>query len=335
MIPRQSLFFRHRRRKEFPIGLPPSAPNAPRCETEQDYWTPEERRADRERRIAWRVGAVLLVVTALANLLFALIVPAREPSWVLLARLPLTLLLAVFLWIGRKWARNTVLALLILGTVLLIATSPSGTWSVVIAVMLVVALLLMLLGQPKRWRTLVGAIIYSLVLIPGVVIVLMSALLLNTMKVTPANAGKLVEANRLLDAGDFNKARNLFREVVEEDPNSVQGQFGLCQAYLQGRSFALALNSCNKAIELNPKYVDPRSYKTAILLQLRRYEEAEQSATDTLALDERFSAYAMRAEARSKLGNAAGARADAEKALELATNDEQRASAQALLDKLP
>lgn len=314
---------------------PLSSSDAPRRETEQDYWTPEERQADRERRIACRVAAVLLLLTALVNVLFALIVPGSEPLWVLLIRLPLTLALAVFLWLDRKWARNTVLALLILGSILLIATSETITWIVALTVALVLALLLMLLGRPRRWRTIMGAALYGLMLVTAVVVVLMSALVLNAMSVSPENAPRLVEANQALDAGDFNKARNLFREVVEEDANSVQGHFGLCQSYAQGRSFALALNSCDKAIELNPKYVDPHSYRTVILLQMKRYEEAEQSATETLALDERYSAYALRAEARIRLDDAAGARADAEKALELAANDEQRASAQALLEKLP
>lgn len=315
----------------------PQTPSAQtsRPETEQDYWSPEEHRADRERRIAWRVAAALLILSALANALFALLAPQSEPLWVLLIRLPLTLLLAVFLWLDRKWARDTVLVLLILGTVLLIAASPSVTWTVALTVTLVVALLLMLLGRPRHWRTIIGAVLYALVLIPGTVLVLFSALLLNAMNVSPESAAKLVEAKQALDVGEFDEARNLFREVVEADPNSAEGHFGLCQAYMQGRSFALALKSCEQAIELNPKYVDPSSYRTVILLQLKRYEEAERSATETLALDERYSAYALRAEARIRLGDAAGARADAEKALELAANDEQRASAQSLLEKIP
>jgi tetratricopeptide (TPR) repeat protein len=313
-----------------------SASSAPRRETEQDYWTPEERRADRERRIAWRVAAVLLIVAELTLVLFALLDRTRVSLWIQLIRLIVLLPLAVFMWLDRKWARDTLLVLTILGTVVAVGIlGPSFLAPIAILVTITGALLLILLGRPRRWRTITGAALYSLILVPTLILFLISALMLNVRQVSPEGARKLVEANQLLDAGEFSKARNLFREVVEEDPNSVQGHFGLCQAYMQGRSFALALNSCNTAIELNPKYVDPRSYRTALLLQLRRYEEAEQSATETLALDERFSAYAMRAEARMKLGHAAGARADAEKALELATDAEQRASAQALLDKLP
>ena len=103
---------------------------------------------------------------------------------------------------------------------------------------------------------------------------------------------------------DYVTAIQLYGEVTRSDPESAAARYGLCRAYMASKSPSLAINSCDKAVELAPKSAEIRAYQAFVLLDMQRYDAALTSADAALELDDTsYLAYYVRAIVRADEGD--------------------------------
>ena len=134
----------------------------------------------------------------------------------------------------KKWARDWTIVRLILGMILWsLLNYASGGWiGVVTTVLLVVPLLLVLLGRPRTWRTVIGALWFLLVFLVLLNLMLLGLLRANLSDMPPITLSKMQEAEAALQEGDYVVAIRLYGEVTRSEPDNVNARYGLCRAYL-------------------------------------------------------------------------------------------------------
>ena len=85
----------------------------------------------------------------------------------------------------------------------------------------------------------------------------------------------LEEAQKAIDAQDWETAISKLEEVLRSTPNSAKAHFLLGNVYAQQDQFTKAEEHFNKALELDPKYVDARSNLGVVYYRQGKLQEAE------------------------------------------------------------
>jgi Flp pilus assembly protein TadD len=303
-----------------------------------DLSASREQQADRERRIAWRTASVLTLLNSLLNAIVVTVSPEKSPVIAtLISATVVDVFLAVNLWRDKKWARDWMIVRLIIGVILWsIINYASGGWPNVVGTMLLCgSLLLVLVGRPRNWRTVIGAALYSLTFLSLLGLVLLGALGAKLSGMSPASLNKMQEAGTALQEEDYMTAIRLYAEVTRTEPDNVAARYGLCQAYMVSDNPSLAINSCDKAVELAPQSGEIRAYQAYVLLTMQRHDAALASAETALNLDATsYLAYFVRAIIRADAGDLTAARADFARAIQHAPNDAERANIQGVADQM-
>ncbi|HVA94278.1 MAG TPA: tetratricopeptide repeat protein [Candidatus Dormibacteraeota bacterium] len=101
---------------------------------------------------------------------------------------------------------------------------------------------------------------------------------------SPANAMYRVRWGRLLHERFNNTdADNLFKEALERDPNNAQAYYGLALVSADGFD-SKAFTYVNKALELDPKFVEAHELKANLLLEDSDEAKASAEADEALKL---------------------------------------------------
>ncbi|MCD6518946.1 MAG: tetratricopeptide repeat protein [Anaerolineae bacterium] len=87
----------------------------------------------------------------------------------------------------------------------------------------------------------------------------------------------LEEAQKAIDAQDWETAISKLEEVLRSTPNSAKAHFLLGNVYAQQDQFTKAEEHFNKALELDPKYVDARSNLGVVYYRQGKLQEAEKA----------------------------------------------------------
>ena len=302
-----------------------------------DLSSPHEQQTDREQRIAWRTIAVLTLLNSILNMIALVVTPEKISLIALIPATMVDIILAVALWRDKKWARDWTIVRFSVGMILWSYLNyTSGGWASVAATILLVSpLLLILLGRPRNWRTVIGAALFSLVFLVVLGLTLFGVLGARLSGMSPASLNKMQEAATALQVDDYVTAIQLYGEVTRAEPESAAARYGLCRAYMASENPSLAINSCDKAVELAPKSAEIRAYQALVLLNMRRYDAALTSAEAALDLDDTsYLAYYVRAIVRANQGDLAAARADFDQAIEHAPNDNERAAIRNVADQI-
>jgi Flp pilus assembly protein TadD len=101
-------------------------------------------------------------------------------------------------------------------------------------------------------------------------------------------AGAVKEFQRSLKAvhsGDFQSAAEHLQKAIRIDPNFVQAHNNLGASYMQLSQYESAVSEFQRAIELDPGIQETRRNLGLGLFLLRRYREAEVAARQALQLD--------------------------------------------------
>ena len=318
--------------------LPPDDEPAPLPpDDEPDSLPAGDPRASRDRRIAWRTAAVLILLNSLLNAITVIAAPARLSWAAVIPATAIDIFLVVNLWRDKKWARDWIIVRLILGLLLWGAQNygSSGWAGVVVTVLITGSMLLVLAGRPRNWRTVIGATLFLLTSMTVTGLTLLGAVEARLRGFSPASLAPMQNAEDALGAGDHLTAIRLFGEVTRAEPENAPARYGLCRAYEASQNPSLAINACDKAVELAPNNAEIRAYQAFVLLDMRRYDEAQVSAEAALGIDDtNHLAYFVRAVVRANAGNLMGARSDFDKAIELAPTDEERANIENVADQI-
>ena len=96
--------------------------------------------------------------------------------------------------------------------------------------------------------------------------------------------------------------------------------------YLTSENPSLAINSCDKAVEMAPKSAEIRAYQALVLLNMNQHDAALASTGVTLTLDDTsYLAYLVRAIVRADRETWRPAQDDLGHAIEYAPDDDARA----------
>ncbi len=93
----------------------------------------------------------------------------------------------------------------------------------------------------------------------------------------------LSEADRLREAGQYQKAVELYERAIASSPDVAEAQWGRCYSLNRLQQFGEAIAACNKALALNPNYPEALWSKGAAL-------EQQQNPLEALKLYERATA---------------------------------------------
>ena len=91
------------------------------------------------------------------------------------------------------------------------------------------------------------------------------------------------EADRLREAGQYQKAVELYDKAIARSPDVAEAQWGRCYSLNRLQQFGEAIAACNKALALNPNYPEALWSKGAAL-------EQQQNPLEALKLYERATA---------------------------------------------
>ena len=129
-----------------------------------------------------------------------------------------------------------------------------------------------------------------------------------------------------------NAARALFERALALDPNNVEALSGVAVTYMNERLFGWGdpgtdydpkiLGPLDRAIAIDPEYVDPYVNKSIYLAELRRSDEALRVADAGLAVNPNIQwLYTARAMAELGLGRFDEAKSDVQQAIRLSPRD--------------
>ena len=96
------------------------------------------------------------------------------------------------------------------------------------------------------------------------------------------------DANRALEAGDYERAIELLLEATEEAPHLAAAHINLGIAQARIDDLAAAEASLRKAIEANPRHPVAHNELGIVLRRMGRFEEARSSYESALALQPKF-----------------------------------------------
>jgi len=90
----------------------------------------------------------------------------------------------------------------------------------------------------------------------------------------PQAAELLSQADRFREAGQYQKAVDLYNQAIARNPNVAQAYWGHCYSLNSLQQPAEAISSCNKALDLNPNYPEALWSKGNALDQQQRPMDA-------------------------------------------------------------
>ena len=108
-------------------------------------------------------------------------------------------------------------------------------------------------------------------------------ILLSTISVSP-----FTEADRALARGEYDTAIREYRRVLETEPKSYEGRFGLARALYYTGKHAEAVEVCSSILEDTPRDPDTHLLRGRALAVQERFEEAEK---DLLFVAENYPKY--------------------------------------------
>lgn len=108
---------------------------------------------------------------------------------------------------------------------------------------------------------------------------------------------KRAYAQSLYTAGDVDKARALFDEIITEEPNDLLANLRLSQIWRQGRDFEKARRYARKARDLDPNNIEIRFNEVALY-------EAEGKTQEAIALLKELTENTLRSVSMQERGNA-------------------------------
>jgi tetratricopeptide (TPR) repeat protein len=115
-----------------------------------------------------------------------------------------------------------------------------------------------------------------------------------------------------LAEGDIESARADFTRAAELDPDSVDPRLGIVDAALAANDLDAAEVAAKEALRLDPEHPQALVFKARVDLVRGRHAEAEKSCSKAIEIDASAAdAFALRSEARRKLGKLSQARHDA------------------------
>ncbi|HEY9727344.1 MAG TPA: tetratricopeptide repeat protein [Chroococcales cyanobacterium] len=98
----------------------------------------------------------------------------------------------------------------------------------------------------------------------------------------------LGQADRLREGGQYEKALNLYEQVVASKPDSAEAQWGRCYSLNSLEQSTDAIAACNKALQLKPNYPEALWSKGTALDQQQNYPEALKTYEQATALKPDF-----------------------------------------------
>jgi Flp pilus assembly protein TadD len=119
---------------------------------------------------------------------------------------------------------------------------------------------------------------------PGAPIASTNLISAHDLAVPPKAAKEFQKALRLLQSRDFQSASSHLEKAVQIDPSFVQARNNLGASYLGLEKYDKAAEQFQKAIELDSKIPEPYGNLALALMLLHRFPEAETAARSALAL---------------------------------------------------
>lgn len=131
------------------------------------------------------------------------------------------------------------------------------------------------------------------------------------------------QATVAYERGAYDVAIDKWQQVIEIDSEHPAAHYDLCAAFNKTENVRNAMTHCDRAIGIDPQYVDAFYVRGLILTE--KLGELERGILDfdtVLRLDENEArAYFKRGNARARLGDNKGAQADYTDAIRLEPND--------------
>ena len=148
-----------------------------------------------------------------------------------------------------------------------------------------------------------------------------------------SKARYIEEGRRLLEQGDYERARVSFKNVLQIDPKDPEGHYWMAQTYERLGKLKQAVGHLRAALEESPDYLDAKYKLARIYFGARIYDEAGKLVGEILASQpDRVDALVLRAAIRASQGDTEKARADLQQALKLKPFDPEAVRIQAALD---
>jgi hypothetical protein len=289
--------------------------------------SPGQRQLQSERRIAWRVAGALILLNVLMNVTTAAFGLVDNVTAIVVSTI-VDLIVVINLFRDRKWARDLAIWRLALGLVVygIMNGISDGIVGALVTVITVGAILLVLVGEPRRWRTVVGSVLFVITFLVLMALLMISGFTSRATGLSAPSMELLSEARSALQAGDHTEAIRLYGQLTRDEPDSAVAFYGLCSAYQESGDPSLALDACETASELAPQDANIHSYLGFVLLNMSRYEEAETAAETAIDLnDEDYFGFFIRGASRFAL-NKEGYAEDFARSLDLAPTASERAA---------
>jgi Tfp pilus assembly protein PilF len=119
---------------------------------------------------------------------------------------------------------------------------------------------------------------------PGAPIASASFISAHDLAVPPKAAKEFQRSLRSLQSRDFQSAAGHLEKAIEIDPSFVQARNNLGATYLGLQEYEKAAEQFQKAIDLDSKIAEPHGNLALALLLLHRFPEAETAARSALAI---------------------------------------------------
>jgi tetratricopeptide (TPR) repeat protein len=101
----------------------------------------------------------------------------------------------------------------------------------------------------------------------------------------------VVKGKSLARLGQYEDAIETFENIVEINPNHVEGWFRLGHTLSNNNQHDMAIQSFDQAIKIDPKYADAYIGKAFTLMTLERYDDAVKSAEMAVQINPDIPAY--------------------------------------------
>ncbi|NET57259.1 MAG: tetratricopeptide repeat protein [Symploca sp. SIO2E6] len=94
----------------------------------------------------------------------------------------------------------------------------------------------------------------------------------------------LSQANSLREAGDYQKALEMYSQILGDNSQVAEAQWGRCYSFNKLGVYEKAVSACDQALKINPQYPEALSSKGYALNQLQNHEEALENFNQALEL---------------------------------------------------
>ncbi|MCX6028863.1 MAG: tetratricopeptide repeat protein [Chloroflexi bacterium] len=295
----------------------------------------EDRLATPARKTAWRVAAVMLLVTAISNFV-QILLNAEGAASRLITTIIIDLVLMVGLWAGVSWARTWTLWRAGAGAVLFpIILITQHEYAIAVAQFAVTGgVLLILTGQSSTRRTVLSSGLFAC----GILLVLIMPFVTATVgafKEAHSERALLTKGYDAINREDYAAASNAFNAVLEMDPDSALAYNGWGWIDYWQKQYEHALTNYNRAIELDPDDAGFYVNRCGTFMELQWFEEALADMDRAIELDDSdYQDFVLRGMIHIKLHHPAEARADWETALKKAPKGADVSEIKALLKAL-